>query len=133
MQKKQKLLITIVIGIILVVAGLWINGTFSNDSADSALPPDMKEVSVALYNQEEEISTDSFEVMNDTTLMEIMEDNYEMDLSDDGFVEAIDGYEQNKDEGLFWVFEANEEMVEISAEEFVPENDDDVVWMLKTF
>ncbi|MDN6194004.1 MAG: DUF4430 domain-containing protein [Alkalibacterium sp.] len=133
MQKKQKILITIVVGVILVAAGLWINGTLSNDSADLALPPDMKEVSITLYNQEEEISTDSFEVMNDTTLMEIMKDNYEMDVSDEGFVLAIDGYEQSKDDGLYWVFEANEEMVEVSTEDFVPENGDDVVWLLKTF
>ncbi|GEK91918.1 DUF4430 domain-containing protein [Alkalibacterium kapii] len=133
MKKKQKLLIAVAGSIILIVLALLLNGMFSNDTTDQASSPDMKEISITLQVQEDEVSSDSFEVMNDTTLMELMEDNFDVATSDEGFVQAIDGYEQDKDKGLYWIFEANEEMVEVSAEEFVPEDGDEIMWMLTSF
>lgn len=133
MKKKQKTLVAIAVGVILVILALVLNSLFSDDATDPVTSGDMNDVTIVIYAEEEEVANESFEVENDTTLMEIMEDNFEMNVSDEGFVEAIEGYEQNPDEGLYWVFEANDEMVEESAEDFVPEDGDVVMWNLMAF
>lgn len=133
MKKKQKTLVAIAVGVILVVLALVFSGMLSDDAADPATSDEMNDVNIVIYADEEEVANESFEVEDDTTLMEIMEDNFEMIVSDEGFVEAIEGYEQDPDEGLYWVFEANDEMVEESAEDFVPEDGDIVIWNLMAF
>jgi len=133
MKKKQKTLVAIAVGVILVILALVLNSLFSDDATAPVTSGDMNDVTIVIYAEEEEVANESFEVENDTTLMEIMEDNFEMSVSDEGFVEAIEGYEQNPDEGLYWVFEANDEMVEESAEDFVPEDGDVVMWNLMAF
>ncbi|GEK88514.1 protein of unknown function [Alkalibacterium putridalgicola] len=133
MKKKQKTLVAIAVGVILVVLALVFSGMLSDDAADPATSDEMNDVNIVIYADEEEVANESFEVEDDTTLMEIMEDNFEMIVSDEGFVEAIEGYEQDPDEGLYWIFEANDEMVEESAEDFVPEDGDIVIWNLMAF
>ncbi|SFB98254.1 protein of unknown function [Alkalibacterium subtropicum] len=136
MKNKQKSLIAIGVGIILVVLALVFNGMFTDDPADPAGPvtsDETNEVNIVIYADEEEIANESFEVDPDTTLMEIMEENFDVTVSDEGFVEAIEGYEQNPDENLWWIFEANDEMVEEAADEFIPEDGDVVIWALTAF
>jgi len=135
MKKKQKTLVAIAVGVILVILALVLNSLFSDDATAPVTSGDMNDVTIVIYAEEEEVANESFEVENDTTLMEIMEDNFEMSVSDEGFVEAIEGYEQEPEANpsLFWVFEANDEMVEESAEDFVPEDGDVVMWNLMAF
>ncbi|WP_368645808.1 DUF4430 domain-containing protein [Alkalibacterium putridalgicola] len=135
MKKKQKTLVAIAVGVILVVLALVFSGMLSDDAADPATSDEMNDVNIVIYADEEEVANESFEVEDDTTLMEIMEDNFEMIVSDEGFVEAIEGYEQAPEASpsLFWVFEANDEMVEEAADEFVPEDGDIVIWNLMAF
>lgn len=133
MKNKQKTLIAIAVGVILVVLALVLNSLFSDDATDPVTSDGMNDVNIVIYADEEEVANESFEVDDGTTLMEIMEDNFEMSVSDEGFVEAIEGYEQDPEESLFWVFEVNDEMVEESAEDFVPEDGDIVMWELMAF
>ena len=61
-----------------------------------------------------------------------MEENYDMD-AEDGFVQSIEGHEQDEDEGLFWMYYINEEMAEVGAGEYEPQNNDQVEWKLESF
>lgn len=65
-------------------------------------------------------------------LLDLMEENYDMD-AEDGFVQSIEGHEQDEDEGLFWMYYINEEMAEVGAGEYEPQNNDQVEWKLESF
>ncbi|GAA0370065.1 hypothetical protein GCM10008932_22030 [Alkalibacterium iburiense] len=131
MNKKQKYLVGIVAAVVLVVIGLVLVGVFSNGSGESSDAD--KEVTIVITTAEEELANETVGASSEETLMEIMDNHFDMAVSDEGFVESIEGVEQNTDEGLFWVFEVNDEMVTVGAEEFVPEDQDTITWELMAF
>lgn len=131
MNKKQKYLVGIITAVVLVVVGLVLVGVFSNDTGETSDAD--KEITVVIKTADEELANEVLGVSSDDTLMEIMNVHFDMGISDEGFVESIEGVDQNPDEGLFWVFEVNDEMVTVSAEEFVPEEQDTVTWELMAF
>ncbi|MDZ7834041.1 MAG: DUF4430 domain-containing protein [Alkalibacterium sp.] len=130
MKKKSNIVMSVVIALLALAIILWVS---NQDSPSGSSAEDMKEVTVMIYAEDEELANDTLEVAEDMTLLEIMEDNYEMAVSDEGFVESIEGAEQSVENNLYWVFEANEEMVNESAEDFVPEDGDTVIWELMAF
>ena len=131
MNKKQKYLVGIVATVILIVIGLTLAGLFSNDN-DSSSDAD-KEVQILILTADEEIANEMVGASSNETLMEIMEHNFDVSVSEEGFVESIEGVEQNPDDNEYWVFEVNNEMVTVSAEEFIPEEYDLISWELMAF
>lgn len=130
MKKKRNIILTAVVALIALVIIFWVVNE-DNDSLVSS--EDTKEVTVMIYANDEELANDTIEVNEEAALLEIMEDNYDMQISDEGFVEAIEGVEQSADDNKYWVYEANEEMVSESAEDFVPEDGDMISWELVAF
>ena len=53
--------------------------------------------------------------------------------SSGGFISVISGIEQSPDENIWWVFEINDEMVSVGAEEAVLKDGDTLVWKLVAF
>lgn len=94
---------------------------------------DMIEVSFVILEDGEEVSEQELQLDEDTTLMQAMEENFEMGMTDEGFIESIDGLSQNPEENKWWVYEVNNEMVSESAEDFVLSDGDLVDWELTTF
>ncbi|WP_161879182.1 DUF4430 domain-containing protein [Alkalibacterium sp. MB6] len=131
MNKKQKYLVGIVATVILIVIGLTLAGLFSNDN-DSSSDAD-KEVQILILTADEEIANEMVGASSNETLMEIMEHNFDVSVSEEGFVESIEGVEQNPDDNEYWVFEVNNEMVTVSAEEFIPKDTDLITWELMAF
>ena len=131
MNKKQKYLVGIVATVILIVIGLTLAGLFSNDN-DSSSDAD-KEVQILILTADEEIANEMVGAPSNETLMEIMEHNFDVSVSEEGFVESIEGVEQNPDDNEYWVFEVNNEMVTVSAEEFIPKDTDLITWELMAF
>lgn len=66
-------------------------------------------------------------------LSEIMEENYDVDMTDDGFMLSIEGYDQDDDEGLYWMYYVNDESAPVGAAEYSPEESDLVEWRLESF
>lgn len=131
MNKKEKYLVGIIGVVVLVIVGIVLTWTFLGDGG-SASDSD-KEITVIITANDEEVARETIGIASEDTLMEVMEAHFEMGLADDGFIESIEGIEQNPSENLFWVFEVNDEMVIVSAEEFVPEDQDIVTWELMAF
>lgn len=130
MKKKSNILLTVAVALLALAIILYVSGRDTNSIFTSE---DTKEVTVMIYANDEELENDTLEVTDDMTLMAIMEDNYDMSVSDEGFVESIQGVEESEEDGLYWVFEANEEMVNESAEDFIPEDGDTILWELMAF
>lgn len=149
MKKKSNMLLSIAIALIGLALILWINNRTTDDTepvsedlsevttnqnADpESTSEELSEVTIMIYANDEELVNETLEVSYDMTLMAIMEENYELTVSDEGFVESIEGIEQNVEENKFWVFEANEEMVTESAEDFVPADGDTILWEFLKF
>ena len=66
------------------------------------------------------------------SLLEAMQDVFDI-TEDDGFIQAIDGYEQNQDENRWWTFTVNGEFAEVGAAELVPESGDVIEFTLSEF
>ncbi|MFO8070059.1 MAG: DUF4430 domain-containing protein [Alkalibacterium sp.] len=132
MKKKGNILLSVAVALLALAIILWVSG---RDTDPQTTSEETTEVTVMIYANDEELANDTLNVSADTTLMEIMEENYELTVSDEGFIEAIEGVEQSieDNESWFWVFEANEEMVTESAEDFIPEDGDTILWELMAF
>lgn len=130
MNKKEKYLFAVAISVVFVVFLLVWTGAASNNPGTADQEQD---VQVVITAHDEEIVNETVAVAADTSLLDLMQQNYDTAISDDGFIESIEGVEQNPDEGLFWIFEVNEEMVNDSAEDFIPQDDDLITWELMSF
>ncbi|WP_051912694.1 DUF4430 domain-containing protein [Carnobacterium funditum] len=113
------------------------NQTAVNES--SALVPSEVEVaatktistSIVLQEEEKVLSNSSKElkVEEGQNLLEVMEENYEI-IAKDGFISAIEGYEQNKKEGKYWLYTINGEQATVGASDYIVEDQDIIVWNL---
>lgn len=79
----------------------------------------------------EELSHD-YQVAYGIRLMELMKDHYRL-VEEDGFIRCIEGNGQNEEEGLFWVYTVNGEMVGVSAVDYELQEGDVVDWQLVKF
>ena len=130
MNKKTNIIISGVVAALAVVVLIW----FVNANDGSLLPTgNSKEISVIIRNQSEEMVDDTIEADENDNLLDIMIENYDIEVTEEGFIEAIEGAEQDVSANLFWVYEVNEEMVPVGAEEFIPEDGDSIVWELTEF
>lgn len=89
-------------------------------------------VTINLNVEGEAVESSSVEIEENAILLEVMKDNFEV-VEEGGFVSAINGYEQNEKDNLWWTFTVNEEMIEVGAAEYVLEKGDTVEWSLATF
>lgn len=130
MNKKEKYLIGVSVFVILLVLGLWYSGLASNNPTTADLD---KEINMTIVADGEIIADDTLDVADDSTLLDIMIQHYDLIVTDDGFIESIEGIDQIPEENLFWVYEVNEETVTEGAADFVPEEGDNIVWELTAF
>lgn len=130
MNKKEKYLIGVSVFVILLVLGLWYSGLASNNPTNADLD---KEINMTIVADGEIIADDTLDVADDSTLLDIMSQHYDLIVTDDGFIESIEGIDQIPEENLYWIYEVNEETVNVGAADFVPEEGDHIVWELTTF
>lgn len=130
MNKKETYLFGTAIVVVLLVVGLWISGLASNNPTTADQD---QEVQVVIIAYDEEVADDTIKIADDTTLMELMQQHYAIIVTDDGFIEAIEGIEQNPEENLFWIYDVNDTMVNESAEDFIPDENDVITWELTAF
>ena len=130
MNKKEKYLIGVSIFVTLLVLGLWYSGLASNNPTTADLD---KEIQLTLVADSEIIADNALDVTDDSTLLDIMSQHYDLIVNDDGFIESIEGIDQDSEENLYWIYEVNEEPVNVGAADFVPEEGDHIVWELTAF
>lgn len=80
----------------------------------------------------ESVSEAALTYQEGQSLLEAMQDVFDI-TEDDGFIQAIDGYEQNPDENRWWTFTVNGEFAEVGAAELVPESGDVIEFTLSEF
>jgi len=153
MEKKlfRNFLLTLSAGFIL--AGCTTDTTEAPEDTAPAEEPDVAEVDEAQEQAEDtEVEpaegeiTASFDIVIDgeavadlseevtvpegTYLLDVMHDTYDVEEAD-GFISAIEGYEQDADAGRYWLYYINDEMPSVGAAEYELEDGDQIEWRLE--
>lgn len=90
------------------------------------------QVTMNIYVENELKESVILETQKDAFLLDVMKEQLKI-KEDDGFVTAINGVEQDKDKGLFWMFDVNGEMSPVGAKEVKLSADDVIDWKLESF
>lgn len=89
-------------------------------------------VSVTVDGEEIDEGEQVLEVEEGAILLDVMKEQYELEEAD-GFISAINGYEQDEEAGKYWLFDLNGEMAEVGAAELELSDGDLVEWKLEAF
>lgn len=66
-----------------------------------------------------------------TTVLEVMNENYDIVDAGSGFISSIEGYEQDVDAERYWMFYVNDEMPTVGAADYEIEEGDHIEWRLE--
>ncbi|WP_058307546.1 DUF4430 domain-containing protein [Gracilibacillus massiliensis] len=121
MKKITQLLSIIILAILLAGCG--------EDEATT------EEVSVQLTITDQisdtTISDENITVESETTLLTVLEDNYDVEVSEEGFLTAIEGHQQNMEENHYWMYEINGEMANVGIADYQVKDEDHITFDLK--
>lgn len=133
--KRIAMLSTMLVMSLALLVGCGTNNTGTDATTDTTSAVETAqdfEVSVTVFNEEEEVSQNTLTVEADTNLMTALQDNFEI-IEDNGMITAIDGIEQDADEGFYWTYTINGEMVNTGANDTILEADDEIVMTYAKF
>lgn len=67
-----------------------------------------------------------YSVTNETILLDILDENYSIEVTEEGFLTTIEGASQNADENIFWLYEVNGEMANEGIAEYEVKDEDEI-------
>ena len=125
-------------------------GTETAETPEETEEPDVADVEETEDGAEEETTADEittdFDIIIDgesvadlseevtvpegTYLLDAMEDTYDIE-EEGGFISAIEGHEQDEEEGLYWLYYINDEMPSVGAADYELEDGDQIEWSLE--
>ncbi|WP_321387816.1 DUF4430 domain-containing protein [uncultured Enterococcus sp.] len=120
---------------VLLLTVVFISGCSSaeNTSSTSDKPSANEiEVTVSLMKDDAEVAKKEFTTAKDTTLMEAMKENFELE-EDNGMITSIDGIEQDEAEKRYWVYTINGEMINTGAKDTALKQGDQVEFTYEKF
>ncbi|MBN9653119.1 DUF4430 domain-containing protein [Halobacillus sp. GSS1] len=127
-MKKWSTFFTAMILAVAVLAGC---GTQEEKETSATQEEQVQEVTVQVQvsknNGEEMMAEDELTVEEGTTLMEVMEENYEVEQSE-GFINSIEGIAGNQEEKMAWMYTINGDEAMVGANEYEVEDGDEIVF-----
>ncbi|RDY70133.1 DUF4430 domain-containing protein [Halobacillus trueperi] len=127
-MKKWNTLLTAMILAVGMLAGC---GTQEGSETSATQEEQVQEVTVQVQLSKndgaEMIAEDEITVEEGTTLMEVMEDNYEVEQSE-GFINSIEGIAGNQEEKMAWMYTINGDEAMVGANEYEVEDGDEIVF-----
>ena len=139
MKQRQKweglLLFSAILAIVAVVLFLFIGDKLSPEAEPAAVAETSIEVAtfeLFVVAHDEEVLAEEFSFQPGDTLQEVMLEELDIDM-DGAFLTAIEGVSQEPDKNLWWVFTANDEVVNVGAADYALKDDDKITWTLTSF
>ncbi|MYL48422.1 DUF4430 domain-containing protein [Halobacillus litoralis] len=127
-MEKWKTVLTAMILAVAVLAGC---GAQEEKESSATQEEQVQEVTVQVQvsknDGEEMMAEDEITVEKGTTLMEVMEDNYEVEQTE-GFINSIEGIAGNQEEKMAWMYTINGEEAMVGANEYEVEDGDEIVF-----
>lgn len=105
--------------------------TSSNNENSSSEEMVEATAAINISVQGEDVASQEVTFEENEILLDVMDENFEMEYTSDGFVNSIEGHAQNEDEGLYWLFDVNGEMAPVGAGEYELSDGDQVEWTLE--
>lgn len=100
----------------------------STDDQENAI-----EVTISVEVPDEDYSESaSYSVEEGALLLDVMKEHFDVE-DDNNFITSINGYQQDADANMWWLFDLNGEMAEVGAHELELEDGDQVEWNLSAF
>ncbi|REJ08963.1 DUF4430 domain-containing protein [Halobacillus trueperi] len=122
---------TVLTALMLAVAVLAGCGAQEEKETSTTQEEQVQEVTVQVQlsknDGEEMMAEDEITVEKGTTLMEVMEDNYEVEQSE-GFINSIEGIAGNQEEKMAWMYTINGDEAMVGANEYEVEDGDEIVF-----
>lgn len=139
MKQRQKweglLLFSAILAIVAVVLFLLIGDKPSPESEPAAVAETNTQTEtfeLSAMAHEEEVVAGEFFFQPGDTLQEVMLEELDIDM-DGAFLTAIEGVSQEPGKNLWWVFTANDEVVNVGAADYVLKDGDNITWTLTAF
>ncbi|MCA1009507.1 DUF4430 domain-containing protein [Halobacillus halophilus] len=124
-------LYTLILAILLTAGTLSGCGTQTEENANAGQEEEKQEVSVQVEisknNGEETLADKEISVEEGTTLLSVMEDNFEVEQSE-GFINSIEGIAGNQEEKMAWMYTINGEEAQVGANEYEVEQGDQIIF-----
>lgn len=100
-----------------------------NTSANQEEQAEEVTVQIQITNSktDKEIADDEWTVEEGTTLMEVMEENYEVEQTE-GFINSIEGIAGNEEEKMAWMYTINGDDAMVGANEYEVEDGDEIAF-----
>lgn len=122
---------SVLLAMVLSVGVLVGCGSQEGEETSATQEEQVEEVTVQVQiensKEEETIADDEWTVKEGTTLMEVMEDNYEVEQSE-GFINSIEGVAGNQEEKMAWMYTINGEEAMVGANEYELEDGDEIAF-----
>ncbi|PWU68612.1 hypothetical protein DLJ74_09265 [Gracilibacillus dipsosauri] len=113
----------------LILAIVFISGCSTND-----LDPDSSSVTTAniqIYNENNLIKEENVEIDEQSVLLDVLQREFEVEVTEDGFITSIEGYDQNKEKSKYWLYTVNDEMPSVGVNDYIIQDQDQIVLELK--
>lgn len=104
--------------------------TEDNNTQSEANEEEQVSITISEDDGEEVHAEEKVDVEEGAILMDVLDENFDIE-EDDGFITAIDGIENDEEEGKYWMYDVNDEMAQVGADEFELSPGDDVVFDLQ--
>ncbi|MFZ0368593.1 MAG: DUF4430 domain-containing protein [Halobacillus sp.] len=124
-------LYTLLLAILLTAGTLSGCGTQTEEKANAGQEEEKQEVSVQVEisknNGEETLADKEISVEEGTTLLKVMEDNFEVEQSE-GYINSIEGIAGNQEKKMAWMYTINGEEAQVGANEYEVKQGDMIVF-----
>lgn len=106
--------------------------TSSSDITESTAKTEEITVDITLRQEDKILEQKEIIANKEASLMEVIQANFDI-KEDAGFITTIEGVEQKPDEGFFWTYTINDEMVNTGAKDTPLSDGDKVVFTYAKF
>ncbi|MCT2537424.1 DUF4430 domain-containing protein [Aquibacillus koreensis] len=87
-------------------------------------------ITISQDNGAEVIAEEEIVIEEGAILMDVLEENFEVEKSDQGFITSIEGIAQDDENGKYWMYDVNGEEATVGANDYELNPDDKVVFDL---
>lgn len=106
----------------------------SND-AENSQTNSKEEITISLtitdHTSDTVIDDSEYTVEDETILIDVLDDNYKIEITEEGFLTSIEGASQDETENIYWLYEINGEMVNEGVTEYQVKDEDEITFDLQ--
>ncbi|WP_182199443.1 DUF4430 domain-containing protein [Paraliobacillus salinarum] len=84
------------------------------------------DITISENQQEETIAEAEIELSDETNLLELLKDHFDVVVQKDGFITSIEGKEQVPEDDIYWMYTINGKSANVGAAEYEVSDGDEI-------